>query len=166
MRHPARVPGLEDFYGHLTSAWPSIAPKHYDLDLRVLSSGTDIHIDGGWRISCLAMDHGESGGLGYRLERGGRVLTLSGDTQYCDNLVRIAENADLLVCECSSDEANRVEGHMTPAQVSRVVSESGAKRVLITHVYPPLEPAELADECEQLFGVCVEPGVDLQSYEV
>ncbi len=158
--------GLEDFYGHIATAWPSIAPKHYDLDLRVLSHEAEVHIDGGWRVSCMAMDHGASGGLGYRVKREGRVLALSGDTQYCANLVRLADSADLLVCECSSDEANRVEGHMTPAQVARVASESGAKRVLITHVYPPLEPLELADECEQLFGVAVEPGVDLQSYEV
>jgi ribonuclease BN (tRNA processing enzyme) len=158
--------GLEDFYGHLTTAWPSIVPQHYDLDLRVLDHGGSVHIDGGWRVSSMAMDHGNSGGLGYRVEHGGRVLTLSGDTQYCDNLVRLAENADLLVCECSSDEANRVEGHMTPEQVARAASESGAKRVLITHVYPPLVPTELADQCGQLLGESVQPGNDLQSYEV
>ncbi len=158
--------GLEEFYGHITTAWPSIVPRHYDLDLKVMSHGAETHIDGGWRVSCMIMDHGESGGLGYRVEREGKVLALSGDTQYCDNLVSLAREADLLVCECSSDEANRVEGHMSPAQLARVVTESNAKRVLITHVYPPLEPAELADECEQLFGVRVEPGTDLQNYEI
>ncbi len=158
--------GLESFYGHLVAAWPSIAPRHYDLNLREPGHGAKLRIEGGWRVSCMAMDHGESGGLGYRVEHSGRVLALSGDTQYCDNLVRLARGAHLLVCECSSDEANRVEGHMTPAQVARAVTESKAKRVLITHVYPPLEPSELAGQCGQLCAVTVEPGVDLQSYEV
>ncbi len=158
--------GLENFYGHLVSAWPSIAPRRYDLDLRVLSHGAELRIKGGWRVNCMAMDHGESGGLGYRVERSGRVLALSGDTQYCENLVRLARGANLLVCECSSDEANRVEGHMTPAQLARAATESETKKVLITHVYPPLEPPELADQCGQLCGVSIEPAVDLHSYEV
>ena len=67
-------PGLEELIGHLQTAWPSVAPKHYDLDIQILSSQQEIYIHGGWKVSWLAMDHGDSGAVGYRVERGGTLI--------------------------------------------------------------------------------------------
>lgn len=123
-------------------------------------------LEQGWNLSWLAVDHGDSPSLGYRVERDGRVLAISGDTQYCANLVELARDADLLVAECSSDDDHSVPGHMTPSQVAKAANEANVKRVVITHVYPPLEPSELAAQCGKLSGVRVEPGSDLNVYEV
>ncbi|MBW7996538.1 MAG: MBL fold metallo-hydrolase [Candidatus Glassbacteria bacterium] len=158
--------GLQNFYHRVQAAWPSVTPTNYELALRELNPGDNVEIEGNWCVSCAAMDHGESGGLGYRVEREGRALVLSGDTQYCPELVRLAADADLLVCECSADDAGRVDGHMTPSQVARVAAESGVKKILINHVYSPLAPEILAAECAKISGARVEHAVDLRSYEV
>lgn len=158
--------GLNYFYARLREAWPAVTPKSYELAVCELAHRDKFSLPGGWKVHCAAMDHGDSGGLGYRIERDGRVLVLSGDTQYCEELSWLALGADLLVVECSADEEHAVEGHMTPSQVARVIAEADVKKVLLNHVYPPLDPLALAAECAQLAGVQVEAAADLRSYEV
>ena len=158
--------GLKEFYSRISLAWPSVIPKKYSLELRELEPGAVVQGEAGWQVESGLMDHGDSGGLGYRISFEGQALTLSGDTQYCAELVRLARGADLLVCECSADESHRVEGHLSPEGVARIARESGVKRVLLTHVYPPLDPETVAGQCATLCSAQVTAASDLVSYEI
>ena len=147
------------------AAWPSIEPKNYDLKLEELTSGREIRTGGGWQVKCAGVDHGDSGGLAYRFSRGERgALVLSGDTQYCTALSELAKGASLLVCECSTDDGHQVEGHLSPRQVARVAREAGVGRVLLNHVYPLWDPAELARTAASICEARVEPAEDLKTY--
>ena len=46
-----------------------------------------------------------------RLARGGKVLSYSGDTEWTDALIPIADGADLFIIECY-DYSRDVTGHM------------------------------------------------------
>ena len=74
--------------------------------------------------------------LAYRIDSEGKSLVYSGDTDYSESLVKLAENADILLIECSMPDELKVEGHLTPTEVSRVANESGARKIILTHLYP------------------------------
>ena len=158
--------GLEDFYKKISAAWPPVEPKGYRLSLCELAPGEAVEGDAGWKVETAPMEHGDTGALAYRVSDGSKSLVLSGDTQYCEALVTISRGADLLVCECSADDRHSVPGHLSPQGVARLAVESGVKRILLTHVYPPLDPDELARRCEQMCESAVEAARDLGIYEV
>ena len=81
--------------------------------------------------------------VGYRFSKaGGPSLAYSGDTGYCEEIVELARGADILLIECSYPDGVATDGHMTPSDVAAVAKESGAKRVVITHLQPELDPVE------------------------
>lgn len=70
--------------------------------------------------------------------RGGRKIVYSGDTRPCDAILRLAENANLLIYEATlddslSDKANET-GHSTPSQGAKIAEEAHVKRLILTHI--------------------------------
>jgi ribonuclease BN (tRNA processing enzyme) len=75
---------------------------------------------------------------GMRIEHGGRVLTYSADTAPCDALGRLAQGADLFLCEASYDEDddNPPDLHMTGRDAGEAASKAGVARLVLTHLVP------------------------------
>jgi ribonuclease BN (tRNA processing enzyme) len=73
---------------------------------------------------------------GVRIEHDGKVLAYSGDTAVCDALMRIAQDADVFLCEASYlDGADNPPGlHLTGREAGEVATKAGAKRLLLTHL--------------------------------
>lgn len=73
--------------------------------------------------------------LGYRFEIDGRIITFCGDTGYCGNAVKLAQNADLLITECAFQPGQEDTNwpHLNPETASRIAKESGAKRLALVH---------------------------------
>jgi ribonuclease BN (tRNA processing enzyme) len=70
-----------------------------------------------------------------RLMRGGKVLSYSGDTEWTDALVPIADGADLFIIECY-DYSRNLPGHMSFARLKKKRALLRAKRVMLTHMNP------------------------------
>ncbi|HEX5188283.1 MAG TPA: ribonuclease Z [Streptosporangiaceae bacterium] len=74
------------------------------------------------------------------------------DTRLCDAAFALAENADLVVCECtfaSADASLAQEyGHLTAAQAGTIAAESGARSLVLTHFSQRYD-----DEATSLLGV-------------
>lgn len=74
-------------------------------------------------------------------------LVYTGDTGPSDELARWASGCDLLLAECSLPEAMAIDIHLTPEQAGDLAQHARAKRLVLTHFYPPVEttdPARLA----------------------
>jgi len=73
---------------------------------------------------------------GVRLEHDGRVLAYSGDTAPCDALLRLAQGADLFLCEASYlDGVDNPPGiHLTGRDAGEVATKAGVRRLLLTHL--------------------------------
>lgn len=73
--------------------------------------------------------------VGYRLEMDGKVVAYCPDTGYCENAVKLAQNADLLITECAyrSGEANPDWPHLNPETAARIAKEAGVKKLSLTH---------------------------------
>lgn len=114
----------------------------------------------GLRVSAFRVEHEPVDiALGYRIEYGGRVVVVSGDTKKSAAVIHNAKGADLLVHEALATHmsgrasarakelgmtriAKLVDDvgnyHTTPVEAAEVAAEAGAKQLLITHVFPPL----------------------------
>lgn len=74
-------------------------------------------------------------------------LVYTGDTGPSSELARWAADCDILLAECSLPEDRAMDIHLTPQQAGELAQEAGAKRLVLTHFYPPVEtsdPAKLA----------------------
>ncbi|MBK5233721.1 MAG: MBL fold metallo-hydrolase [Thermoleophilia bacterium] len=97
--------------------------------------------------------------VGYRFDYKGRSAVVSGDTNYCENLIEASKDADLLLHDALSVELlNLVENaagnvglaarkqiltdvedyHATAPQAADAAREAGVGALAITHIVPPL----------------------------
>jgi len=75
---------------------------------------------------------------GVRVEQGGRVLAYSSDTALCDSLLRLAQNADLFLCEASYLDGmdNPPDLHLTGGEAGEAATKADVARLLLTHLVP------------------------------
>jgi ribonuclease BN (tRNA processing enzyme) len=74
-------------------------------------------------------------------------LVYTGDTGPSPDLERWAADCDLLLAECSLPESMAIDIHLTPERAGDMAARARAKRLVLTHFYPPVEtsdPAALA----------------------
>ncbi len=149
--------GLKQVYGHWVRA------ESFRLHLQEVLYGTRRVKD--LAITTYPLEHTRYS-VGYRIEEGGKVLAYSGDTDYCQEVVELGRGADLLVLECSFPEGRKVKGHLTPRWAGRIAREAGAKRLLLTHFYPPCDDADLLGPCREEFGGEILVAEDLMRVQV
>ena len=67
----------------------------------------------------------------------GQIFAFVMDTRICANAFRLAENADLFVCESTYLQAETADavknGHLTAAQAAEIAKESNANLLVLTH---------------------------------
>jgi ribonuclease Z len=88
--------------------------------------------------------------------RPGRKIVYTGDTRPTENLVKFAENADLLIHDATFDdellERAREDGHSTPSQAAETAKKSGAKWLVLTHISARYkDPSPLLEQARKLF---------------
>jgi ribonuclease BN (tRNA processing enzyme) len=68
-----------------------------------------------------------------RISDGARVFAYSGDTEWTDALVGIADGADLFICECYG-YAGVLRGHLSWEVLKPKLPALRAKRIMLTHM--------------------------------
>jgi len=73
---------------------------------------------------------------GVRVEHGGRVLAYSSDTAPCEPLLRLAQGADLFLCEASylDGVANPPDLHLTGGEAGEAATKADVGKLLLTHL--------------------------------
>jgi ribonuclease BN (tRNA processing enzyme) len=73
---------------------------------------------------------------GLRLAHEGRVLAYSSDTAPCDALIRLAQGADVFLCEASylDDVDNPPDLHLTGREAGEHATKAGVGSLLLTHL--------------------------------
>lgn len=121
-----------------------------DFDFRIVELAAGQVDAGGLSIVTLPTGH-TAESICYRLEGADGVSVFySGDTDYNEELIRAARQADIGIFECSMPDHLKQEGHLTPRLAARLAAKAGVRRLVLTHLYPQvLEtdiPAEVAGE--------------------
>ncbi|MGH7537506.1 MAG: MBL fold metallo-hydrolase [Gemmatimonadales bacterium] len=100
----------------------------------------------------------ESVAIGLTAPEGRLVYT--GDTGPSPELARWAQGCDLLLAECSLPEAMAIDFHLTPERAGALAREAGARRLVLTHFYPPVENTDPAASAARQFGGPVTAAAD------
>jgi ribonuclease BN (tRNA processing enzyme) len=77
--------------------------------------------------------------VGYRFHCDQKIISFSGDSSYCPELVNLCRYADIAFLECSFPDENEKAGHLTPVKVGQISREAEIKQLVITHLYPELQ---------------------------
>ena len=102
--------------------------------------------------------------LAYRLESFGRSLVISGDTDLCENIVKISEKADMLICESSTPDGEKRDGHLTPSLAGKIARDAGVKKLVLTHFYPGCDKTDIAKQCFKTYDGPLFKAEDLMTF--
>lgn len=152
---PLHVAGPEPFEGFWSSVldvWGEWMTGGFQVQTRELphTGAPPLELDGcvlGWAP---AAHRPES--IAYRLEGENGAFVYTGDTEYAPSVVDLARGADTLLIECSAPDDAPVPGHLTPSSAARIAREAGVRRVVLTHLYPPVDDACLPEQVARGFG--------------
>lgn len=106
---------------------------------------------------------------GVRLEHGEGVLAYSSDTAPCESLTRLAQGADLFLCEASYLDGvpNPPDLHLTGGEAGEIATKAGVKRLVLTHLVSAWgSEAETLDAATAAYAGPVEIARPGASYEV
>ncbi len=72
---------------------------------------------------------------GYRIELEGKTISYTGDCGFTDESRKLAKNADLLICECSSKKIVEPDlwGHFDPVRAGTLAKEAHVGQLILTH---------------------------------
>jgi ribonuclease Z len=133
----------------------------------------------GLQISAFLVEHDPvKPAFGYRFDGEGRSLVISGDTRPCENLMKWSHGVDTLIHECCEmARTSWVPGcgwptieekirdlasyHTQPDEIGRVAEGARPKQLVMTHLMPGSDPAELKGAAEKRFRGPVVVGDDL-----
>jgi ribonuclease BN (tRNA processing enzyme) len=85
----------------------------------------------------------------------GEVLAYSGDTGVCDEVVELARDADLFLCEASwtHDPGVRPEGlHLSGVEAGQVAADAAVRSLALTHVVPWTDSDAILDEASGAYA--------------
>jgi ribonuclease Z len=137
--------------------------------------------DGGLTVTAFEVEHEPvKPAFGFAIEADGRRVVVSGDTRPCENLIRHAQEVDLLIHECTdATQARWTPGcgwpsreakvrdlaayHTGPDEVGQVAAAARARTLVLTHLMPGSDPADLAARAGRSFGGRIVVGEDLMT---
>jgi len=66
----------------------------------------------------------------------GKKIVYSGDTRICDNLIRLSQDADLLIQDCTYFNSKKSEEYMHASleDVIKMANQIDVKRIILTHI--------------------------------
>lgn len=158
-------PGFRRYFNKIRKVYGSwMSSEFYQFTTKELSRRPLLFQD--LKISAKPMAHLPES-VGYRIAfKDGGSLAISGDTDYCRNLVELASEVDLLILECSFPNDKKVEGHLTPSLAGRIGLESRCKKLLLVHFYPVCDQTDILKECGDVYSGEIILGEDLMRMEI
>ena len=105
---------------------------------------------------------------GFEICASGRLVH-SGDTRPCAELLSLAHQADLFLCEATwlEDEAPlEKRGHLTAREAGEIAQEADVRRLLLTHVSPDVDSQKSLEAARGAFSGEVLLAQEGQTYTV
>lgn len=142
-------------------------PHGYDPDILappvVEIEDGDVIQGAGWRSRAIKVDHSPvDQAFGYRFDTDKQSVVISGDTKPCDNLIKNAQEADVLIHEAIFPGFGIPEYHTLSTDVGEVASSAKAKRLVLTHLIPgDRKDEEWLEHAQQGYGGPITVGRDL-----
>jgi ribonuclease Z len=170
----------------------------FNYDIRIRAYDDRIHPEGavvlaqeieegvvyehnGVKVTAFAVDHAPIyPAFGYRVDYAGRAVVISGDTRFCENLIRHARGADVLLHEVivsqmmqGRSNANQaavervIAHHTTPEQAGEIFTRVQPGLAVYTHIIPVTATAQdIIPPTRQTYAGPLEVGEDLMVIDI
>jgi ribonuclease BN (tRNA processing enzyme) len=123
----------------------------FPVEVREVAPGAGFELLPGLSAETIPTPH-TSESLALRLtERGGTSLVYTSDTGFTEALAGFARAADLFLLECSFFRSKPVKLHLELSEAMELARLSGARRVVLSHLYPEWDGVEVAAEARRLW---------------
>lgn len=145
--------GFINFINRLKSAYKNWLelPENMLRFLELDKSRLDSRQFASFSVETMPMNHREES-LGYRItDDNGKSIVYSGDTDTTENLVSLATDADLLICESAMPDSLKVPGHLTPSLAGDMAARAHVKKLVLTHLYPECDQFDLSAQCRKTY---------------
>jgi ribonuclease BN (tRNA processing enzyme) len=113
----------------------------YEVRITEVEPGGSVDFEGA-TLSCTKVPHTPES-LAYSITDGARRLVYSGDTGFDPAFAEWAKECDVLVLECSLPQSMAIVEHLTPEQCAEVARLARPRRLVLTHLYPPVESVDI-----------------------
>ena len=124
-----------------------------------------LHFDS-FDLYTLPMEHIESS-VGFRIVTSdGISIAYTGDTDFCENAVTIAREADIFICESALPDELKVPGHLTPSLAGEIAKRARVKQLVLTHFYPECDSVDIEAQCRKTYDGPLILAQDLMQMEV
>jgi ribonuclease BN (tRNA processing enzyme) len=135
-------------------------PGTYDLMTRLAAAYGDWVLHPGYNVRVTELEPGGTADLGgaelastkvphtiesvaYSIVADDRRLVYSGDTGMSPEFAAWARGCDTLVLECSLPSSMAIAEHLTPEQCGAMARLAEPRRLVLTHLYPPVESVDI-----------------------
>ena len=144
-------PGFEQFFDTLMQAYKGwLVPSTYKVN--ILEQDEETKSYDGLIVTSKKVKHIELS-RGYRFEFAStKSLVVSGDTDYCEEMIDLGKEADLMILECSMPDDLKVHGHMTPSECGRLAQKANCVKLCLTHFYPVCNQKDVRAKCLDEFS--------------
>ena len=139
--------GLKTIYGKWVEVEPEVL-QLVDLD----KTGQDRLTFPNFSVMIKPVTHIESS-VGYRIvSPEGASVVYTGDTDFSEDVINLARDADLLITESSLPDEMKSVGHLTPSLAGRIATEAKVGRLVLTHFYPECEGVDIEAQCRKTWS--------------
>ena len=146
--------GFTGFYNRLKNVygeWIELKPGLLNI-VEMDNKGTDSLDFGDFSVESIPVEHTDES-LAYRVNSAdGESVVYSGDTDFSDNLVTLAKNADLLICESALPDELKVPGHLTPSLSGEIATQANVGKLVLTHFYPECDQVDIEKQCRKTWS--------------
>lgn len=150
----------------VTEIYPYLEPILNQLEIQEITSGWVIK-NSEWQVQCVPVSHKVIEAYGFKIIAE-KTVVYSGDTGYCEELIQLAKDADVLIHECSYPTALGSEGHTTPLELGQIAQQANVQKLVLTHFYPECfgREQEMLRDIRRNFGGKIVFGKDLLTIEL
>ena len=96
----------------------------------------------GATLSCTKVPHTPES-VAYSITEQQRRLVYSGDTGFDPAFAEWARGCDVMVLECSLPASMAIVEHLTPEQCGEIARLAEPRKLVLTHLYPPVEAVDV-----------------------
>lgn len=135
--------GTKDLLARLATAYGDwITAPGFEVRVTEIAPGGDVDL-GGARLGSTKVPHTPES-VAYSITEGSQRVVYSGDTGFDPAFAAWAKNCDLLVLECSLPTSMAIVEHLTPEQCGELARLAEPRKLVLTHLYPPVEVVDIA----------------------
>ena len=153
-------PGISSLMNHLVSAFSPRNPVPVNTR-EIGAAGGEIYRDPNIVVEAFPVVHKGRGGMGswfgYRVQVGGRVIVISGDTRPVDTLVAACSGCDILFHEVyglaygPEGPVGPAKGHTSAAELGEIARRANPKLLVLYHYLPAGAGDALLEEVAKTF---------------